>query len=280
MTRGLPGSGKTFWAREQVDKGDGKVKRVNKDDLRAMIDNGKWSKDREDKILLIRDNIIDMYLTLGFDVIVDDTNFADYHSKELELKASKWGAEFEIKDFDTDVDECILRDAGRPNPVGKKVILDMYNKYIKPRQKKVEYNPDLPNVYLCDIDGTLAIHNGRSPYDESKVFEDIPNKDVARVIEAVSTETPVIFVSGRHDTYRDDTIAWLEKYLYVGLDKENLLMRKADDNRPDDIVKEEIYNEHIKGKYNVLGVFDDRERVVKMWRRLGLTVFQVDEGRF
>jgi hypothetical protein len=52
-------------------------------------------------------------------------------------------------------------------------------------------------------------------------------------------------------------------------------MRKTDDNRCDSIVKEEIYNEYIKDKYNVLAVFDDRDRVVDMWRRIGLPTYQV-----
>ena len=40
-----------------------------------------------------------------------------------------------------------------------------------------------------------------------------------------------------------------------------------------------IYN-HINGKYNVLGVFDDRDQVVSVWRSLGLTCFQVNWGNF
>jgi hypothetical protein len=57
-------------------------------------------------------------------------------------------------------------------------------------------------------------------------------------------------------------------------------MRGNDDNRCDSIVKEEIYNEYIKDKYNVLAVFDDRDRVVDMWRRIGLPTYQVYYGSF
>lgn len=45
-------------------------------------------------------------------------------------------------------------------------------------------------------------------------------------------------------------------------------------------MKKEIYEKYIKGKYNVMGVFDDRDRVVEMWRSIGLTCFQVDYGKF
>ena len=48
--RGIQGSGKSTWAKEQVDKGGGKVKRVNNDELRLMLDNGNWSPDNENVI--------------------------------------------------------------------------------------------------------------------------------------------------------------------------------------------------------------------------------------
>lgn len=57
-------------------------------------------------------------------------------------------------------------------------------------------------------------------------------------------------------------------------------MRPEGDSRKDSVVKEEMYNEHIKYKYNVKAIYDDRQQVVDMWRDLGLTVFQVDKGDF
>ena len=73
---------------------------------------------------------------------------------------------------------------------------------------------------------------------------------------------------------------WLDKH---GLSNRNtqLFMRPAGDTRDDRIVKREIYEREIKGKYNVLWVLDDRNKVVDMWRReLGLTCLQVAEGNF
>jgi hypothetical protein len=57
-------------------------------------------------------------------------------------------------------------------------------------------------------------------------------------------------------------------------------MRKEKDNRPDEVVKEELYHNQISPFYKVEAVFDDRNKVVAMWRRLGLTVFQVADGDF
>ena len=61
----------------------------------------------------------------------------------------------------------------------------------------------------------------------------------------------------------------------------SLYCRTTDDFRKDEEVKKEIYEKNIEGKYHVIGVFDDRNRVVSMWReKLGLVCFQVSEGNF
>ena len=54
-----------------------------------------------------------------------------------------------------------------------------------------------------------------------------------------------------------------------------LYMRKTGDKRDDTIVKEEIFKEFIEPEYIVLGVIDDRNKVVRMWERLGLKVMKV-----
>ena len=84
-------------------------------------------------------------------------------------------------------------------------------------------------------------------------------------------------VSGRMDTYRPQTEAWLVKHKvpYTAL-----FMRPAGDMRKDVLIKQEIYEREIKGKYNVLFVLDDRQQVVYGWRALGLTVFQTAPGDF
>jgi hypothetical protein len=57
-------------------------------------------------------------------------------------------------------------------------------------------------------------------------------------------------------------------------------MRDIYDSRRDSVVKREIFEREVRDRYHVVGVFDDRMQVVKMWRELGLTVFQVAEGDF
>jgi hypothetical protein len=87
----------------------------------------------------------------------------------------------------------------------------------------------------------------------------------------------VILMSGREDKFRPETERWLNANDVV---YSMLLMRKTGDFRKDAIVKRELYETHIKGKYQVFFVLDDRDQVVTMWREQGLVVFQVADGDF
>lgn len=141
----------------------------------------------------------------------------------------------------------------------------------------------LPEAIICDLDGTLALYGDRNPYDRDFTKDDI-NVPVGRlVLKYIGGSTQVIFVSGRKDIYRDQTEQWLKDngFLYYG---ELLFMRKTQPKgkqEPKDVlVKQEIYENEIKNKYNVLFVLDDRNQVVDFWRSQGLTCFQVAEGNF
>lgn len=271
MTKGLPASGKSTWAREMCAQG---YKRVNKDDLRVMIDDGKWSKGNEKFVLLMRDFMVRNAIKQGHSIIVDDTNLDQSHEVTLKGIADDLAVEFEIKDFtDVPLSVCLERDAKRSNSVGKKVIMGMYDRYLKPKLPVIVEDPNLPTVVICDLDGTLALHDGRSPYDTAKCGTDIVNKPVWFILENFTT----IFVSGRSDEFRELTEEWLDA---TGHSKPVLFMRKAGDVRNDAIVKQEIYENSIKGHYNVLFVLDDRDRVVNMWREQGLTCLQVNFGDF
>ncbi len=131
LLKGLPGSGKSTWARQYVNENQGKVKRINKDDLRGMLDNNYWESNNEKFIIHIRNVIIIEALKLGKDVIVDDTNLHPKHEKYLAKLANQHHATLEIKTFfDISIEECIARDAKRPLPVGEKSIREMYQRYL------------------------------------------------------------------------------------------------------------------------------------------------------
>jgi predicted kinase len=130
MTLGLPGSGKTTWAKQyQTDHLN--VVRVNKDDLRAMMHNGEY-RNYDIAILVVRDFIVREALESGYDVIVDDTNFSPRHRVRLEELAAQYGADFEVQDFThVPLETCIERDVGRDKPVGEQVIRQMWEQYLK-----------------------------------------------------------------------------------------------------------------------------------------------------
>lgn len=292
MTKGLPASGKSTWAKSEVVKSKGQTKRINKDDLRGMIDAGSWSKSNEKYILQVRDKLIQHYLSNGFSVIVDDTNLAPKHETALAEIAQGFQINFEVKSFlDVPLKTCIVRDLKRDKSVGERVIRNMYNQFVKPVPAEYQWSEDKPNCIIVDIDGTLAHMSGRSPYDYSQVHTDTVDELVREIVWRYSSRSPmdetpntyIIIVSGRPETCRAETEKWLQDNQ---IPYDELHMR--DPNRVDEkgnmiddrIIKREIYDKWIKDRFNVRFVLDDRDRVVEMWRGLGLKVLQVAEGDF
>lgn len=279
MMKGLPGSGKSTQAMHLVEQ---RYVRVNKDDLRAEFPKmpEKWIVQRE---RLLAEGALDQ----GKDVVVDDTNFNPIHEAFFRELANQYGAEFEINFVDVPIDVCIEQDLNRLASVGEAVIRRMYNQYLRVVETPKDANK---GCYIFDIDGTLAHMQGRSPYDESKVLEDKPDEYVQMINLMIASwreeahmedYVKIFIVSGRHDSCEEDTRKWLDKH---DIQYDEIFMRptlpEGQQDPPDTEVKAKIYEEHINGQYKVLGVFDDRNRVVEMWRNKGLKCFHVQEGDF
>lgn len=278
LLQGLPASGKSTWARSQVESNPGKYTRVNKDDLRAMMHQSRWSKPNEKIVLAARDTIIIAALEAGQHVIVDDTNFAPFHAQRMHEIAKEHGAEVRIKLFEIDVEEAIKRDLNRERSVGAKVIRDMYKSHLAP--DPVLYVPPAskPQAIIVDIDGTLAHMVDRKPYDWDRVDTDKVDEVVAGLISDLFGSYDIILMSGRDSASRELTEQWLDKH---DIPYEGLFMRAEGDQRKDSIVKRELFDEHVRDHYQVAFVLDDRNQVVDMWRNeLGLKCLQVQEGDF
>lgn len=284
MLKGLPASGKSSWAKKLQADNPHQYKRVNKDELRAMLDDSLFSGANERFVLALRDHAIAQALHEGKHVIVDDTNLDPKHETRLREIAQAAGAAFSVNDsfLAVSVEECVARDLKRLSSVGERVIRTMHWKYLQPKNERhvVEHVQDLPLAYIFDIDGTLALMNGRGPFEWEKVENDTPNIGVVRLLKKLCSDdhnSVFILVSGRDESCKTQTLAWLAAN---GILFDELHMRPAGDSRKDAIVKEEIYHKHIEGKFNVLAVFDDRNQTVAKWRELGLTCLQVAEGDF
>lgn len=279
LLRGLPGSGKSTWAAEFVRE-HADWKRINKDSLRDMLDGGAWSRGNEKFVLAARDLLIVEALVQGYHVIVDDTNLDPKHEKRIR-EISKGIATVQINDafLEVSLDECIARDLKRPNSVGEQVIRRMYNQYLAPKIEPPVFDSNLPDAIIVDLDGTLALHTGRDPYDCERCEEDAPNEAVVTLIRywmASAEGWRILLVSGRDGRCRPQTERWLN----ANISYDHLWMRAEGDMRDDRIVKREIYEREIKGLFNVRLVLDDRNKVVDLWRSLGLTCWQVNEGNF
>lgn len=289
--KGLPGSGKSTWALRQVRSNTlgeqlhsrSGVVRVNKDEIRDAM-RKEWSPKMEKEVLRIRDFKISEGLSKGLTVISDDTNFAPKHEARLREIAKKYKADFELSltFLAVSVETCIERDAAREFPVGEKVIRDMAAQWLPPAPPPIvpyTWTPDLSTVVICDLDGTIALHNGRSPFNYELCYTDLLNKPVADILRSVQAHCQfgIVFMSGRDDSCRAMTELWLIDHGFIN---NPLFMRKAGDKRNDAIVKLELFNAHIRGTFNVAFTLDDRDRVVKLWRDLGLTCLQVNYGDF
>ena len=276
ILKGLPASGKSTYAKELVAVNNNWV-RVNKDDLRAMMNGGVFSGKLEKHIVRTERELVENALKLGKNVIVDDTNFNPNHEIFFRALAYQYSAEVEVKFFDIPLETCIDRDNKRPNGVGETAIRRMYNQYLKPKPAVYERDESLPKAIICDIDGTLAHMKDRSPFDWSRVGEDEVDPNIKNLLDSLREEYVIFLVSGRSEACRKETEKWLTEN---DISYDMLFMRPEYDGRKDSIVKRELFEKCIRPYYDIEFVLDDRNQVVDMWRSLGLKCLQVAEGDF
>src|SRR5260221_14224371 len=117
LTRGVAGSGKSTWAKQQVREHPEQYVRINKDSIRYMLFGGVYNHDKEQLVVRIRDEIILLALQNGYDVIVDGPNIADRHEQHIRTLVDGL-ADVHIQDFShVSLYVCIKRDEQRPTPL-------------------------------------------------------------------------------------------------------------------------------------------------------------------
>ena len=142
---------------------------------------------------------------------------------------------------------------------------------------------------LFDIDGTLAnIEHRRHFLDQEnpdwKSFNaemggDTPNVPIVALYKTLwaAGNFALILVTGRNERSREITEQWLT---WNAIPFEQMLMRPDNDFRPDHLIKEEILKSLLGAGTEIEFVVDDRQQVVDMWRRNGITCLQCDVGNF
>jgi len=287
FTKGIIASGKSSWSKKFISENQN-YKRISRDDIRHMISNYTFNSENENLVTKIENSIIIELMNSPYDIIFDKQNL---NQKQLEkdinfLKSFNKEINIEIKEFPISLSEAIERDKKREFSIGEKVIKETWNKYevvLKEMLEKSKHiliqNENLDKCIICDIDGTLSNSYQRKIFNYEECINDIVITPVKNVINCIKKfcNVKVFLFSGREDIYEKETIEWLKKN---NISYDFLFLRKEKDYRDDTIIKEEMFNEHIRDKYYCLGIIDDRKKVIKHWIEMGLFVFDVSQDPF
>ncbi|WP_448822764.1 phosphatase domain-containing protein [Capnocytophaga sp.] len=295
---GAPGSGKSTFARYFLRTEDNWI-RVNRDDFRLMqFGDSLMIPFYEERISKMVEASVLTLLKSDTNVIIDATNTSLRTIEDMIHTYTEY-ADISFKVFDLPVDELVKRCDKRYEETGKfisKSVVERNVANLKHTLEKFDFAPiprkvqvattsyatqdkNLPKAVICDLDGTLSLLNGRDPYNAATCDNDLLNEPVAAALKMAKQQGyQVILLSGREDKFREPTMRFLDKH-QIGYDL--LLMRTSNDFRKDNIIKRELFEGEIQGKYFVEFLLDDRNQVVDMWRKdLHLSCFQVNYGDF
>lgn len=288
VLQGCPCSGKTTWAKEYLKTHNAEY--VNRDEIRCEVNNGKYSMKFEDIVDSFEiERVLDS-IDADIDVIIDATNLNPKTIAKWNDIANTYKVDIEFKQFYVPIEEAMKRSKARKEAGGlyisKSTMLKFYKRYFPERlreeltDKRVIERPNfsLHPAVICDLDATLALHQGRDPFD----WDEIPSDKIDPRLDAVlkqylNDNVDILFVTGRPEKARKMTEEWLANNDYYSY---KLYMRANNDFSHGDDYKRAIYNEYIKGKYNVYCVFEDSNKCVKMWREEGLLTCQVENSDY
>jgi predicted kinase len=294
VLKGLPGCGKSTYAKTLIEENP-KAIRLNKDTLRDMLHFGGFNPRNERYIVETEYQLAEKFLAKEMTVIIDDTNLNELHVAFYKTLTDEYGAEFELVEFDTSLEDCIIRDIQRQKNgerfVGADKIINMAHKFKYLKQER--------QMVVFDMDGTLTNLDHRRPIvmdvpegekpDWDKFFsqcdKDTVRPDIMdRLRAAYLSGMEVVICSARPEEYREMTERWLElngAWTEVNGQKvpmyTRLIMRKRKDYRKDNIVKKEMLD-HYLDKTKIVKWYDDRPVVIRMLQENGVNVEDVGTG--
>lgn len=294
LTRGLPASGKSTWAKAWVAADPSSRVRVNRDDIRFQLYGSYWGEGVDENVVSkVEEAMVKAAVDAGKSVVIDATHLAArYITRWRRLYPHVIVQSFQVPLAELN-ERNLLRVGAGERGVDPVVIYRMAERFQIKADGKLPPLPEptppqtwkpapawsssLRDAYIFDIDGTVANHTDvRGPYDTSRYHLDTVHQDVACLaLDLYTTGHQIIYVSGRDEEFRDVTQQWLWKNV-IDADLP-LFMRPKGDVRNDAIVKHELFHQNIANRWNVVGVFDDRGRVLRMWRAIGLTTFAVGD---
>lgn len=309
ICRGIQGSGKSTWAKQWCHEDPENRIRFNNDDIRNMLGD-YWVPSREDVVLGLKKSFLYSAMSYNYDIVIDNMNLNPKEIKFYEDLVEDWNNpkgiipavvrpeyKIEFKDFFIPVEECICRDAMRPNPIGEKVIRDTWKRYrdsiiheevmrVVDNMNKMEdsYSHDKENAIIVDMDSTLCFNTTKRPFWGDKAAEgmltDTPNRPICDLVQIMHMQNfKVLIVTGREGSpdIMEATKSWLKNH---DIPYDDIFFRPYKDYGKGAPTKERIYKEKIEPNYNVWFVLDDNYKCVQMYRDLGLTVLQSNEGKF
>ena len=233
------------------------------------------------------------YCTHPYDIVIDNMNLNPKDWKQYEDWITTYNAEeidtqyiIEFKDFFIPLEECIRRDAMRPNPIGEKTIKDIWRRY-----KHFIQTTEVENIVnnlrkptgkvpciVIDMDSTMCFNTTKRPWfgegAAEGMLKDVPNPGVVAIVKELQHKFPIVVVTGRDTTQATVTKQWLTNQ---GITPTDFYFRTAGDHRKGVEVKNELINQ-VLNKYDIVTIFEDCEPIVKMFRDMGLTVLQPNKG--
>ncbi len=305
-------SGKSTWAQNYIKNNKDSII-VSRDSLRKLLfglqdtdleyyysrkNYGLFEKVvTENQELLIKNNI------KSKNVIIDNTNLDIGYIKNI---CKCIGNEIEninikFQFFDTSIEKCLERNKERVYQSPERIINKQFKAYLGIRERlddnfikslqgisenvSVPVSENVPenikdpskkSCIICDIDGTIAENTGRSPYDMTRVLEDIPIEVIVDLVKTLGKTYTIIMCTGRSEDAKESTERWLQDYK---IPFHEVHYRPYKNNEKDFIIKERMWKK-ISEDFNILFMLDDRNQVVNHARKLGFRVLQVAEGNF